>query len=99
VDTLTAYELMFIINPGFDEENVNATIEKYKNLIVEQGGTVSEVNPWGKRRLAYEIDKHRDGYYVLFNFEGDSKVVDELQRIMKISDDTIRYLLISKDEK
>jgi small subunit ribosomal protein S6 len=96
---LTAYELMFIINPGFDEENVNATIEKYKNLIVEQGGTVSEVNPWGKRRLAYEIDKHRDGYYVLFNFEGDSKVVDELQRIMKISDDTIRYLLISKDEK
>lgn len=96
---MTAYELMFIINPGFDEENVNATIEKYKNLIVEQGGTVSEVNPWGKRRLAYEIDKHRDGYYVLFNFEGDSKVVDELQRIMKISDDTIRYLLISKDEK
>lgn len=93
------YEVMFIINPDYDEENVTATIEKYKQLIANQGGSVDEVNPWGRRRFAYEIDKYREGYYVVFNFQGNAQVVNELQRVMKISEDVIRYLLVSKDEK
>jgi small subunit ribosomal protein S6 len=96
---VAAYEVMYIVNPNLEEENVNAVVERFNNLIADQGGKVEEVDLWGKRRLAYEINKFKEGYYVVVNFQGDAKVVNELQRVMKISDDVIRFLLLSKEDK
>ncbi|HHV71823.1 MAG TPA: 30S ribosomal protein S6 [Clostridia bacterium] len=96
---MAAYEVMYIVNPNLEEENVNAVVERFNNLIADQGGKVEEVDLWGKRRLAYEINKFKEGYYVVVNFQGDAKVVNELQRVMKISDDVIRFLLLSKEDK
>jgi small subunit ribosomal protein S6 len=86
------YEVMFIIRPEADEDAVKATVEKFHNII-NNGGEVTKSEVMGKRRLAYEINKYRDGYYVLVNFNAVPAVVAELERVMKISDEIIRYLI------
>lgn len=87
------YEVMFIIRSDVDQEVVDATVEKFQN-IVNNGGEIVKSDVQGKRRLAYEIDKQRDGIYVLFNFNAPSEVVAELDRVMKISDEIIRHLIV-----
>lgn len=87
------YEVMFIIRTDVEQEVVDATVEKFQN-IVNNGGEIVKSEVLGKRRLAYEIDKHRDGIYVLFNFNAPSEVVAELDRVMKISDEIIRHLIV-----
>lgn len=96
---MRAYEAMYIIRPDFDEEKVQATIEKYSSLIQNNGGELVNVEPWGKRRLAYELKKFREGYYVLVHFKGEPKTPAELERNFKISDDVIRYLIVKEEEK
>lgn len=86
------YEVMYIIRPDVDEEAVKAAVEKFQNIITN-GGEVTKSDFMGKRRLAYEINKFRDGYYVLVNFNSEPAVVAELERVMKISDEVIRYLI------
>lgn len=95
---MRAYEAMYIIHPDFDEEKVQATIEKYSSLIQNNGGELVKVDLWGKRRLAYEIKKLREGYYVLAKFNGEVETPAELERNFKISDDVIRYLIV-RDEQ
>ena len=92
------YETIFILKPSLEEENRNAVIAKFKGII-EDGGEVVSVDEWGMRKLAYEIQKLKDGYYVLITFKSDSDVVDELERNYKISDDVMRFILINKDAK
>jgi len=87
------YEVMFIIRSDVDQEVVEATVEKFQN-IVNNGGEIVKSDVQGKRRLAYEIDKQRDGIYVLFNFNAPSEVVAELDRVMKISDEIVRHLIV-----
>lgn len=87
------YEVMFIIRSDVDQEVVEATVVKFQN-IVNNGGEIVKSDVQGKRRLAYEIDKQRDGIYVLFNFNAPSEVVAELDRVMKISDEIIRHLIV-----
>jgi small subunit ribosomal protein S6 len=89
---------MYIIRPDFDEEKVQATIEKYSSLIQNNGGELVKVDPWGKRRLAYEVKKFHEGYYVLANFKGTQGTPTELERNFKISDDVIRYLIVKEEE-
>jgi len=95
---MRAYEAMYIIRPDFDEEKTQATIEKYSTLIQNNGGELVKLEPWGKRRLAYEINKLREGYYVLMKFKGETKTPAELERNFKISDDVIRYLIVKEGE-
>lgn len=87
------YEVMYIIRTDIDEDTVKATVEKFQNIITN-GGEVEKSEVIGKRRLAYEIDKFRDGIYVLVNFNAPTEVVEELDRVMRISDEVIRYLIV-----
>jgi len=89
------YEVMYILRPELEQEAVQALVEKFQGII-QNGGEITKHDVMGKRRLAYEINKIRDGVYVLVNFTATPEVVAELERILKISDEVIRYL-ITKD--
>jgi small subunit ribosomal protein S6 len=87
------YEVMYIIRPDVEQENVQAIVDKFSGII-NNGGEVTKQDVIGKRRLAYEINKIRDGYYVLVHFNATTEVVNELDRIMKITDEVIRTLIV-----
>ncbi|MFF2889208.1 30S ribosomal protein S6 [Paenibacillus sp. NPDC057967] len=87
------YEVMYIISPNVEQENVQAFVDKF-NGIISNGGEVTKTDVIGKRRLAYEINKIRDGYFVLVHFNATTEVVNELDRIMKITDEVIRTLIV-----
>jgi len=92
------YETMFIIKPGLDEEATKAVIEKFLNLLKEKGSEIESVEEWGMRRLAYEVKKVREGYYVLVNFSAEPSTVAELERVFRISGDILRYIVINKEK-
>ncbi|HEY0827281.1 MAG TPA: 30S ribosomal protein S6 [Bacilli bacterium] len=87
------YEVMYIIRTDVEQEVVDALIEKFQNII-NNGGEIIKHEVMGKRRLAYEIKKFRDGIYVLIQFNATSSVVTELDRVMKISDEILRSLIV-----
>lgn len=87
------YEVMYIIRSDIEQEVVQATIEKFQGII-NNGGEVTKHDVMGKRRLAYEINKFRDGIYVLVHFNATNDVIVELDRVMKISDEIVRYLIV-----
>lgn len=89
--------MMFILNPA-EEAVIEASIEKYSKIIVDNGGELKNLTKMGNRKLAYEIDKKNDGFYILARFMGDSKVTDELNRVMKISDEVIRNLIVRVED-
>ena len=86
------YEVMYIIDPTKTEEETAAIVEKFKTLI-EQNGTLGEVDEWGKRRLAYPINDKPEGYYVLVKFTAGPEFPAELDRVMKITDGVVRSLI------
>lgn len=88
------YELMYIVRPDIEEEALQATIEKFQGII-NSGGEITNHEVMGKRRLAYEINKFREGVYILVNFEATAEVVAELNRVMGISDEIIRSLIVN----
>lgn len=92
------YELVTVLNPEIAEEDVPAAIERLTAAITTRGGEVAEVQPWGRRRLAYPIKRHNEGNYVLTNLRMDPARAHELESGFMISDDILRHLLIRKDE-
>jgi small subunit ribosomal protein S6 len=90
------YESIFIINPEIGEESVKAVIDKFKNLL-ETSAQLESIDEWGKRRLAYPINDLNDGYYIMANFSADPSFPRELERIYKITDGVIKYIVIKKD--
>lgn len=95
---MSKYETMFIIRPDLPEEQYDAVIERFKGIIEGEQGEMININRMGRRRLAYEVKKFREGYYVVFNFSGAPGITDELERNFRISDDVIRYLIIKEEE-
>ena len=91
------YEVVIIFKPDLGEEATAALVERFKTLI-EQHGTVAEVDEWGKRHLAYPIDDINEGYYVLITFTADAAFPAELDRVMRINDNVMRSLIVCKDE-
>jgi small subunit ribosomal protein S6 len=87
------YEVMYIIRPDIEQEAVDAAVEKFQGII-NNGGEITKHDVKGKRRLAYEINKFKDGVYVLVNFTATAEIVKELDRLMKISDDVIRHMVV-----
>lgn len=87
------YEVMYIIRTDIEQEAIQAAIEKYQGII-NNGGEIAKHEVMGKRRLAYEINKFRDGVYVLVQFNATAEVVAELDRVMRISDEIVRYLIV-----
>lgn len=91
------YEILYIIDPAQGEEGIAALVEKFKSLVGEYG-TVTEVNEWGKRRLAYPINDLPEGYYVLMNCDTTPDMPAEIDRVFKITDGILRSLIVNKDE-
>jgi small subunit ribosomal protein S6 len=89
---------MYILRPDLGEERVQQSIEKYENILREQGATAIESQHRGKRRLAYEIQRHREGIYIQLNYEGEGKEVAPLERAMRISEEVIRYLTVKQEK-
>ena len=89
------YELIYIIRPETDEENCEATVEGVGRFITGKGGVVSEVERWGKRRLAYPIKQFGEGTYVLTRFQMQPEYNKELETNLRISEDVIRHLLVN----
>ena len=91
------YEVVYIMDPSLGEEAIAAMIEKFKAL-VETAGTVSAIDDWGKRRLAYPINDLNEGYYVLMTFTAAPEFPRELDRIFRITDGVMRSLIVCKDQ-
>jgi small subunit ribosomal protein S6 len=86
------YEIMYILRPDLTDDQANEAIDKYKAIIESNGATEIEIQQRGKRRLAYQIGKHRDGIYVQVNYAGSGQEIAPLERAMRLSEDVIRYL-------
>lgn len=92
------YEVMYIIRPNIEDEAKQALIERFDNILTSNGAEVIESKDWGKRRLAYEIEDFRDGFYRIIQTNATPEAVQEFDRLAKISDDIIRHIIV-KDEK
>ncbi len=91
------YEIMYILRPDLSDEQADASIAKYREIIETNGATEIETQQRGKRRLAYQIGKSRDGIYVQVNYTGSGKEIAPLERAMRLSEDVIRYLSLKLD--
>lgn len=85
------YETMAIVPATLDDEQVNAIIERARQVLENMGAVVHTARIWDRRKLAYEIKKHKEGIYLLFRYEGQPKAAEELNRILKINEDVIRF--------
>jgi small subunit ribosomal protein S6 len=92
------YEELFIVKPDAPEEEVNAFVETLRTQLTTAGATVDKVDLWGKRRLAYRVDKYREGSYVLFQFTAGPETVKELERRLRVSDVVLKFLTVRIDE-
>ena len=91
------YEVVYIIDPMLSEEDTAALVAKFKTL-ADQNGSAVEVEEWGKRKLAYEINDRTEGYYVLMNFTSAPAFPKELDRVLRITDGIMRSLIVCKGE-
>lgn len=92
------YETMYVLKADLEDEQTTQLVEKYQSLVTEHGGQIDELQEMGKRRLAYEIEEYREGYYVLMQYTADTDFTKELERIMRIEDSILRYLTVRLGE-
>ncbi|MFP4021810.1 MAG: 30S ribosomal protein S6 [Halanaerobium sp.] len=91
------YETTFVLKPDLEDEEKQTILQRVKNAISEHEGEVTEVDAWGKKQLAYEIKDYRSGDYTILEFNAQTTVVNELERIFKIMDGVLRYLVVRND--
>lgn len=96
---LRDYEILYIVRPELDEEQVNGAVETVNTLITNLGGASQSTNVWGKRRLAYEVAHLREGHYILTDFQIEPARVPEMEATLKISDTVFRHLIVRKPEQ
>jgi small subunit ribosomal protein S6 len=92
------YETIFILHPSLDEEAVKVNVEKFKGVIENNGGVIENIDAWGKRKLAYEIQKVGEGHYTLINFNSNPDLPKELDRVFRITDSVIRHIIINPEK-
>jgi small subunit ribosomal protein S6 len=92
------YEELFIIKPDAPEEEVDQFVEQLRNQVTNAGGTVDKVDKWGKRKLAYKVDKYREGNYVLMQFTAGPETVKEFERRLRVSDAVLKFITVRIDE-
>jgi small subunit ribosomal protein S6 len=93
------YELMLLLRPDLDDDKLQAAVEKVTRAIVNAGGSLSKVSPWGKRRLAYDIKHHREASYFLIHFDIEPGQVREIERGMLISEEILRHLVTVLEDR
>ena len=96
---MKAYELLFFVDPNLDPETRLAVMKRIDNTIAEGNGKVDNVDEWGKRKLAYEIDKLTEGDYTLINFHAAPASIAELDRVLRITDAVIRHMIVRRDDQ
>ena len=96
-DQQSYYETMYILRPDIAEDEVTNHIEKYNKLLEEFGGTILDSQMRGKRRLAYQIAKHREGIYVQLSHQGDGQHIFKIEKAMRLSEDVIRYMTVKQE--
>ena len=94
---MNKYELAVVLNVKVEDEERAAAIEKITNYITRFGGTVTNIDEWGKKRLAYEIQKMKEGFYYFIQFDGDSTTPNELESRIRIMEPVIRYLCVRQE--
>ena len=94
---MNKYELAVVVNAKIEDDARTATIEKVKELIARFGGNVTDVDEWGKKRLAYEIQKMKEAYYYFIHFESDAETPGEIEQRVRIMDNVIRYLCVRQE--
>jgi small subunit ribosomal protein S6 len=96
---MNKYELAVVVSAKLEDDDRNATVEKVKDLVTRHGGTITNVDEWGKKRLAYEVNKMKEAYYYFIQFEGEASVPGEIESRIRIMENVIRYLCVRQDEK
>lgn len=92
------YELMYIIQPAIEEDAKKALVERFQEILTSNGAEIIEAKEWGKRRLAYEINDLREGFYQIVKVNADSKAIDEYTRLANINEDIIRHIAVRIDD-
>ncbi|NEO26458.1 MAG: 30S ribosomal protein S6 [Kamptonema sp. SIO4C4] len=95
---IRSYEMMYIVRPDLSEDRTTEVINQYRDLLKEQGATDVQIQVLGKRRLAYPIDRHQEGVYVQVNYQGEGNQVKPVERMMRLSEEVIRYLTLKLEE-
>jgi small subunit ribosomal protein S6 len=96
---MTKYELMFIVRPDLPEEELDKLAAQMEAVVTGAGGRIEKIEKMGRRRLAYRVERQREGFYVLFIFEGTGDTVHEFERRLKVSDPVIKFLTVRMDEQ
>ena len=97
VTVMRKYEIMYIIRPNIEEEAKKSLVERFNTVLTENGAELTDAKEWGKRRLAYEINDFRDGYYMLLKVASEAAAVQEFDRLAKINEDIIRHIVIKEE--
>ncbi len=95
---MTEYEILLLLDPDVPEEKQGEVVERVRTLIEQGGGTVERHDAWGRRKLAYPIQKKEEGVYHLVSFTSEAETLDELSRVLKIDDDVLRHLATRRPE-
>ena len=93
------YELMLIANPELDEHALRKLVDQYLETVTNEKGTVDDINVWGRRKLAYEINGLTDGDYTLIDFQTEPEAIAELDRVLHIMDAVVRYMIVRRDDR
>ena len=88
------YEIVYIFDPALTEDQINDRLDRFHQHITSEGGEITAVDHWGKRQLAYPINKKTSGYYVVVQFTAEASSLPELERTLKLEDDLVRYLIV-----
>ncbi len=94
---MNKYELAVVVNAQIDDEARTAAVDRIKELVTRFGGTVNDVEEWGKKKLAYEIQKMNEGFYYFVHFDAEAAAISEIESRMRIMDNVIRYLCVRQD--
>ncbi|MCL2340055.1 MAG: 30S ribosomal protein S6 [Actinomycetia bacterium] len=96
---MKAYELLFFINPTAEETERDATLERVNSTITAQNGVIDNLSNWGRRRLAYEIDKLSEGDYTLIDFHAEPASIEEMSRVLRIMDGVKRFMIVARPDR
>lgn len=95
---MRAYEILYVIRPDIEEDAKQALVERFDSILTDNGGEIVESKEWGKRRLAYEINDYKDGFYQIITVKADETATNEFDRLAKITGDIIRHIIV-RDEQ
>ncbi|ARQ08100.1 30S ribosomal protein S6 [Macrococcoides canis] len=93
------YEIMYVVRPNIEEDAKKALIERFEEILTSNGAEIIESKDWGKRRLAYEINDFKEGFYQIVRVKSTDEATNEFDRLAKINDDIIRHIVIREEEK